>query len=69
MGSDLPRSETDHVRGHYDFRAPRYDRRIRLPERLLFADGRARGLVSRRQETSWSSRSAPAAASTPTLDD
>lgn len=39
--SDRPRTETDRVRGHYDIRACRYDRRIRLPERLLFGGGRA----------------------------
>ena len=39
--SDRPSTETDRVRGHYDIRARRYDRRIRLPERLLFGGGRA----------------------------
>ena len=34
-------TETDRVRGHYDARAGRYDRRIRAPERLLFGGGRA----------------------------
>lgn len=31
----------ENVRRHYDGRAGRYDRMIRIPERLLFGDGRA----------------------------
>lgn len=31
---------TDFVRSHYDRTAGRYDRKIRLPERVLFGDGR-----------------------------
>ena len=36
----MSRDETRFVRDRYDSLASRYDRLIRLPERLLFADGR-----------------------------
>lgn len=36
-----PSPETERVRVHYDSRASRYDRLIRIPERLLFGDGRS----------------------------
>ena len=38
--TDARQRETDQAREFYDRIAPRYDRLIRLPERLLFADGR-----------------------------
>jgi len=36
----VSRDPTSFVRGHYDRVAGRYDRLIRVPERLLFGDGR-----------------------------
>ena len=39
-GAASPRSETERVRGKYDDTAPRYDRKIRFFERVLFGDGR-----------------------------
>ena len=39
-GAATPRSETERVRGKYDDTAPRYDRKIRFFERVLFGDGR-----------------------------
>lgn len=40
VASRTSRDSTALVRDHYDSVASRYDRLIRLPERLLFADGR-----------------------------
>ncbi len=40
MMDEQHRAETDRVRRLYERAAPRYDRLIRVPERLLFEGGR-----------------------------
>lgn len=40
-GRRVRQDPTEFVRSHYDRTAGRYDRKIRIPELLLFADGRA----------------------------